>query len=69
MSRQPCSNCRNTDNGALKYWYLAGFDGDTRLSYRLRLCGGCVTGLLMDLISCADHQDERGAWRAPEERL
>jgi hypothetical protein len=66
MSRQPCSNCRHTDNGALKYWYLAGFDGETRLSYRLRLCVTCVTGLLMDLITCADRQDESGRWLPPE---
>lgn len=69
MSRQPCSNCRGTNRGALKYWYLAGFDGEVRLSYRLRLCKVCCEGLLMDLITCADSQAQNGRWITPEERL
>jgi hypothetical protein len=66
MSRQPCSNCRSTTNGPLKYWYLAGFDGETRLSYRLRFCRECVEGLLADVLAVADRQDESGRWLPPE---
>lgn len=62
-----CSNCRRTDQGRLKYWYLAGYDGDRQQKYRLRMCATCQTALLMDLISVADVEGPGGAWLTPEE--
>lgn len=66
MARLPCSNCRNTNGGKLRYWYLMGWDGQVSLKYRLRLCQPCCEGLLMDLISVGDVQGPMGTWLAPE---
>lgn len=62
-----CSNCRRFDQGRLRYWYLAGYDGDRQIKYRLRMCPTCQTALLMDLISVADVQGPAGEWLTPEE--
>lgn len=66
MSWSPCSNCRSTSNGRLRFFYLATFEGEKRLSYRLRLCAVCSESLVSDLISVADQQID-GTWRSPEE--
>ena len=66
MSWSPCSNCRSTSNGRLQFFYLAAFEGDKRLSYRLRLCQVCAANLVSDLLSVADMQ-VNGVWRTPEE--
>lgn len=66
MSWSPCSNCRSTANGRLRFFYLATFEGEKRLSYRLRLCGRCADTLLSDAFNVADHQVD-GVWRTPEE--
>lgn len=66
LSFTPCANCRSTANGRLKYFYLAAFEGEAKLNYRLRLCEGCVHGFIDDLISIADRKDPDGIWRAAE---
>jgi hypothetical protein len=68
MPSNPCSNCRRTDQGKLRYWYLNGYEGDRAFKYRLRMCGTCQESLLMDLITVADAEGPRGTWLAPEER-
>jgi hypothetical protein len=50
----------------LKYFYLAAFDGDEKLNYRLRLCEQCAQSMVMDLISVADRRDKDGIWRGAE---
>jgi hypothetical protein len=66
LSWSPCSNCRSTSNGRLSFFYLATFEGERRLSYRLRLCQKCAVTLVSDLVSVADQQID-GQWRTPEE--
>jgi len=69
MPRNPCSNCRNTRGGRLRYWYLMGWEGERSLKYRLRLCQPCCEAILMDLISVGDVQDPAGRWLSPEQAI
>lgn len=66
MSYAPCCNCRSTSNGRLKYFYLAAFDGDEKLNYRLRLCEQCALTMVSDLFTVADRKDGDGIWRSAE---
>lgn len=68
MPSQPCSNCRSTVNGRLKYFYLATYDGEKQQQWRLRMCSVCQESLIMDLISIGDVKLPTG-WAAPEAAL
>lgn len=65
MSYSPCCNCRNTV-GRLSYFYLAAFNGEEKLNYRLRLCAECALSLVSDLINIADRKGPDGMWRSSE---
>lgn len=67
MSWSPCSNCRRTDNGRLRFAYLATFEGQERFSYRVRYCNDCFEALLTDVIHTAEVQNSAGQWIAQEE--
>lgn len=67
MPSNPCSNCRRTDQGKLRYWYLNGYEGDRSFKYRLRLCQNCQLELVADLINLADVEGARGTWLTREE--
>lgn len=69
MAFAQCCNCRRSDQGKLRYCYLATFDGDGRKSHRLRLCPVCYEAFVPDLLEVADLQNERGTWVTREERL
>lgn len=66
MSYAPCCNCRSTRNGRLQYYYLAAFQGDEKLNYRLRLCEQCAAAMIAELVSVADRRDSDGIWRGAE---
>lgn len=66
LSYAPCANCRSTTNGRLKYFYLAAFEKEEKLNYRLRLCETCVDGFITELIAIADRKDPDGIWRGAE---
>lgn len=67
MPSHPCSNCRRTDQGRLRYWYLNGYEGQRSFKYRLRMCQACQEALLLDLITVADQEGPGGTWLSPEE--
>jgi len=69
MSWSPCSNCRSTANGALRFCYIAVFEKDIRKSHRARLCNACWEALVDELLACCEIQDAVGRWLAQEERL
>lgn len=66
MSYAPCANCRRTNGGRLFYFYLATFEKDRQLQYRLRLCQECSLSLVSDLLNVADRKDDDGIWRTSE---
>jgi hypothetical protein len=67
MSWSPCSNCHGTNGGRLQFAYIATFEGEKRLSHRLRLCEKCWEAFLPDLLMVADWQDDERRWHAPED--
>jgi hypothetical protein len=69
MSWTPCSNCRQTRPGRLRFVYLATFEGERRISHRLRLCADCYEGFIPELQRIAEEQDQLGRWLAPEARV
>lgn len=64
----PCTGCRATNEGPLRYAYLATFQAEERISHRLRLCGTCWTEYLNPLIEVAERQDRFGRWLTIEEQ-
>jgi hypothetical protein len=68
MSWSPCSNCRGTGNGALRFVYVATFPDGKRQAHRLRLCSVCYDAFIPDLLVVAEVQDAVGRWLAPEAR-
>lgn len=62
MSWSPCSNCRNTNGGRLRFAYLTTFEGEERISHRVKLCSACWDALLTDVIEVAERQDKLGRW-------
>lgn len=68
MSDYPCSNCRATNRGRLKYVYVTYFKGEDVIKTRGRLCAECFDGLLADYLAVAEIPDARGRWLTKEEQ-
>jgi hypothetical protein len=68
VSWAPCTNCRRTATGSLRFAYMSIYEASSRIQLRTRLCPACWEGLMGDVLSTAEVRDLEGRWWSVEER-